>query len=143
MNFFDIQNDLLRENLPRGKNLFGHSQPFPAISNHFQPFPAIPSHSQPFPAIPCHSQPLPAIRMPANEIFPPCRKSTIEQLLTKSYKKNNVHEQTQVNLNFTILSKLLSVLTTISVGDQPLPKYRYASAGSLYPVQIYIAYIYE
>jgi hypothetical protein len=33
---------------------------------------------------------------------------------------------------------LLSALTPINVSDQPLPKYRYASAGSLYPVQVYI-----
>ncbi|CAF4455712.1 unnamed protein product, partial [Adineta steineri] len=37
-----------------------------------------------------------------------------------------------------ILSQLLVVLTPISISGQPLPKYRYASAGNLYPVQVYV-----
>ena len=33
---------------------------------------------------------------------------------------------------------MLSVLLPINTVDQPLPKYRYASAGSLYSIQVYV-----
>lgn len=35
-------------------------------------------------------------------------------------------------------SQLLSCLLQIQLDDSPLPKYRYASAGNLYPVQLYL-----
>ncbi|MEL6764643.1 MAG: amino acid adenylation domain-containing protein, partial [Cyanobacteria bacterium J06607_6] len=35
-------------------------------------------------------------------------------------------------------SQFLSPLKSIELAESPLPKYRYASAGSLYPVQIYV-----
>jgi amino acid adenylation domain-containing protein len=69
-----------------------------------------------------------------NEII---EKSTIEYLLTKCYK-NNFYKISQQSLDFDTLSQLLSVLTPINVDDQSLPKYRYASPESLYPIQVYI-----
>ncbi|CAF4079356.1 unnamed protein product [Adineta steineri] len=70
-----------------------------------------------------------------NEII---ETATIEYLLKKCFNnQNGDHKPLQI-LSFDALSQLLSVLTPINLSDQPLPKYRYASAGSLYPVQIYI-----
>ena len=46
---------------PRGKKLFGHSEPFPSI----------PIHSHPFRAIRIHSHPFPSIRNGRMELFPP------------------------------------------------------------------------
>ncbi|CAF4169364.1 unnamed protein product, partial [Adineta steineri] len=65
-------------------------------------------------------------------------RSTIEKLLKNCYNNNNNEKICLSHLDFDILSQLLGVLTSISISDQPLPKYRYASAGSLYPVQVYI-----
>ena len=56
---------------PRGKKLFGHSQPFPAIRSHSRPFPAIPGHSQPFPVIRSHSKSTPSQRCAGHQIFVP------------------------------------------------------------------------
>ncbi len=36
------------------------------------------------------------------------------------------------------LSRLLAALTSLSIDDIPVAKYRYGSAGSLYPVQLYV-----
>ena len=38
----------------------------------------------------------------------------------------------------TVFSQFLCTLKSISLTESPLPKYRYASAGSLYPVQTYL-----
>ncbi|CAF4082952.1 unnamed protein product, partial [Adineta steineri] len=65
-------------------------------------------------------------------------RSTIEKLLKTCQNSNNNEKISLSHLDFDILSQLLAVLTPISISDQPLPKYLYASAGSLYPVQIYI-----
>jgi amino acid adenylation domain-containing protein len=70
-----------------------------------------------------------------NEII---EKSDIEHLLRKPYCTINVRKNSPLCLNFDSLSQFLSVLTPVVVSDQPLPKYRYASAGSLYCVQAYI-----
>ena len=71
-----------------------------------------------------------------NEII---KKYDIEDLLRKCHNnKNNVHKISHLNLDFNNMCQLLSLLTPINIDDQPLPKYRYASAGNLYPVQIYI-----
>ena len=41
-------------------------------------------------------------------------------------------------IEFTKFSSLLNCLTSFNFENLPFPKYRYASAGGLYPVQIYI-----
>ena len=64
--------------------------------------------------------------------------STMEKLLTQSFNVEWNKKIPWSKVNFDSLSQLLSVFTSINVSDQPLPKYRYASAGSLYPVQVYI-----
>ncbi|CAF1385793.1 unnamed protein product, partial [Adineta steineri] len=70
-----------------------------------------------------------------NETMERC---TIEYLLRKCHNINRNERTSLSHLSFDILSQLLAVLTPINISDQPLPKYRYASAGSLYPVQVYI-----
>jgi hypothetical protein len=70
-----------------------------------------------------------------NEII---EKSMIEDVLRKCYNRRNENRISRSSIDLDILSQLLSVLTPINVSDQPLPKYRYASAGSLYPVQVYV-----
>ncbi|CAF3951285.1 unnamed protein product, partial [Adineta steineri] len=70
-----------------------------------------------------------------NETIERC---TIEYLLRKCYNSNKNEKISLSHLDSDILSQLLAVLTPISISDQPLPKYRYASAGSLYPVQVYV-----
>jgi amino acid adenylation domain-containing protein len=70
-----------------------------------------------------------------NEII---ERSMIEDLLRSCYNRRNHDRISRSNVDLDILSQLLSVLTSINVSDQPLPKYRYASAGSLYPVQVYL-----
>lgn len=42
------------------------------------------------------------------------------------------------NISFIKFSEFLSCLNQLNIDDLPLPKYRYASAGSLYPVQVYL-----
>ena len=66
--------------------------------------------------------------------------SIIEKLLRKCYHMGRNNQISSSKLDFDSLSQLLSVLTPINVSDQLLPKYRYASAGSLYPVQVYIEF---
>ncbi|CAF4205740.1 unnamed protein product [Rotaria sp. Silwood2] len=73
-------------------------------------------------------------------------QSEIQLLLKSVYSTIAISDSTIVSntfvpkqLNLENLSKFLSYLVPIYVSsDQPLPKYRYASAGSLYPVQVYI-----
>ncbi|CAF1412242.1 unnamed protein product [Adineta steineri] len=65
-------------------------------------------------------------------------RSTIEILLKNCHNNNNNEKISLSRLNLDILSQLLAVLTPISISDQSLPKYCYASAGSLYPVQVYV-----
>jgi hypothetical protein len=72
-----------------------------------------------------------------NEII---ERSAIEDILRNCYNRRNDNKILGSSVDFDTLSQLLSVLTPINVSDQPLPKYRYASAGSLYPVQVYIEF---
>ncbi len=65
-------------------------------------------------------------------------KSTIEYLLSQCHNRRGDYRISRSSIDFDTLSQLLSVLTPINVSDLPLPKYRYASAGSLYPVEVYI-----
>ncbi|CAF5087011.1 unnamed protein product, partial [Rotaria sp. Silwood1] len=64
--------------------------------------------------------------------------SEIEYLFRRWFSKNNANTSIKSLLNFNNLSEFLSVLTPITVEDQAIPKYRYASVESLYPVQVYI-----
>ena len=67
--------------------------------------------------------------------------STIEKLMRQSYTMQSNNQICTSNLDFNCLTQLLSVLTPINIStDQLLPKYRYASAGSLYPVQVYVEF---
>ncbi|CAF4352007.1 unnamed protein product, partial [Adineta steineri] len=65
-------------------------------------------------------------------------RSTIEKLLKNCDNSNNNEKISLSHLDSDILSQLLAVLTPISISDQPLPKYRYASIDDLYPVQVYV-----
>ncbi|CAF3842764.1 unnamed protein product, partial [Adineta steineri] len=65
-------------------------------------------------------------------------KSDIEYLLTEWFRRNSTCQAFDSSLNFDSLSRFLSLLISIQLPDQVLPKYRYASAGSLYPVQVYV-----
>ncbi|CAF4030575.1 unnamed protein product, partial [Adineta steineri] len=65
-------------------------------------------------------------------------RSTIEKLLKNGHNSNNNEKISLSHLDSDILSQLLVVLTPISISGQSLPKYRYASAGNLYPVQVYV-----
>ncbi|CAF4028553.1 unnamed protein product, partial [Adineta steineri] len=65
-------------------------------------------------------------------------RSTIEKLLKNGHNSNSNEKISLSHLDSDILSQLLVVLTPISISGQPLPKYRYASAGNLYPVQVYV-----
>ncbi|CAF1209790.1 unnamed protein product [Adineta steineri] len=65
-------------------------------------------------------------------------KSDIEYLLTECYRRNSTCSAIESSLNFDSLGRFLSSLISIHLPDQVLPKYRYASAGSLYPVQVYV-----
>ncbi|CAF2882271.1 unnamed protein product [Rotaria sp. Silwood2] len=66
------------------------------------------------------------------------KKSDIEYLLTKCSCNTIEKKAVKSLLNFNNLSEFLSMLTSINVSNEPLPKYRYASVESLYPVQVYI-----
>nr|ACD54728.1 non-ribosomal peptide synthetase, NRPS-like protein [Adineta vaga] len=70
-----------------------------------------------------------------NEII---TEDDIENLLRKYQSINNGKKVICLNLNSNTLSQFLSVLRPITILDKTSPKYRYASAGSLYPVQVYI-----
>ncbi|UJR18561.1 hypothetical protein I4U23_005468 [Adineta vaga] len=71
-----------------------------------------------------------------NEII---EKSNIEYLFNKCcINKRNIDQIYECGVNFDTLSHLLSLLTPINISTKSLPKYRYASYESLYPVQVYI-----
>ncbi|CAF1593907.1 unnamed protein product, partial [Adineta ricciae] len=66
-------------------------------------------------------------------------RSTIETLLKQCYNMGHDNEKSfSSHISFDTLSTLLAILTPINFSNQPLPKYYYASAGSLYPVQVYV-----
>ncbi|CAF2829448.1 unnamed protein product [Rotaria sp. Silwood2] len=65
-------------------------------------------------------------------------KSQIEYLLRKCCCRMNGSINIKPMLDFNNLSEFLSVLIPSPIGDQTVPKYRYASVGSLYPVQVYV-----
>ena len=65
-------------------------------------------------------------------------RDTIETIFKKCYSMEKTNNLSGSNIDFDNLSQLLAVLIPINISKQFLPKYRYASAGTLYPVQMYI-----
>ncbi|NMF62567.1 non-ribosomal peptide synthetase (plasmid) [Brasilonema octagenarum UFV-E1] len=66
-------------------------------------------------------------------------KPQIDEALIETYVKRQSHRQfLDTPISLTQLSELLNCLLQIKLNGSPLPKYRYPSAGSLYPVQTYI-----
>ena len=62
-----------------------------------------------------------------------------DQALTTAYLKRQSYRQfDQQPLDLQEFSQFLSCLRQLSLPDLPLPKYRYPSAGNLYPVQTYL-----
>ncbi|NEQ79122.1 MAG: amino acid adenylation domain-containing protein [Moorea sp. SIO2I5] len=66
-------------------------------------------------------------------------KPELDELFTQAYLQRQSYRQFLEELiSLEQFSKLLSCLLQIHLDESPLPKYRYASAGSLYPVQTYL-----
>ncbi|NEP58316.1 MAG: amino acid adenylation domain-containing protein [Symploca sp. SIO2G7] len=66
-------------------------------------------------------------------------KPELDELFTQAYLQRQSHRQFLEELMpLEQFSQFLSCLLQIQLDDSPLPKYRYASAGSLYPVQTYL-----
>ena len=62
-----------------------------------------------------------------------------DQALTTAYlKRQSYRKFDQQPLDLQEFSQFLSCLRQLSLPDLPLPKYRYPSAGNLYPVQTYV-----
>ncbi|MGB3298889.1 MAG: amino acid adenylation domain-containing protein [Phormidesmis sp.] len=58
---------------------------------------------------------------------------------TNSFTRRQSHRQfLDKPINLGSFSDFLSELSAHAIADAPLPKYRYASAGSLYPIQTYL-----
>jgi SagB-type dehydrogenase family enzyme len=65
-------------------------------------------------------------------------KPEINQALTQTYLQRQSYRQfLSESIPLTSFSQLLSCLLSLQIPNSPFPKYRYASAGSLYPVQVY------
>ena len=66
-------------------------------------------------------------------------KPELDRVLTETYLKRQSHRQFSPDLiPFDEFSLFLSCQMQIKLDNIPLPKYRYPSAGNLYPVQIYL-----
>ncbi|MBE9033576.1 non-ribosomal peptide synthetase [aff. Roholtiella sp. LEGE 12411] len=63
-------------------------------------------------------------------------KSELEQ--TAYLQRQSYRQFLPQQISLKQFSKFLNCLQQIQLGDYPLPKYRYPSAGSLYPVQTYL-----
>ncbi|AOW98937.1 hypothetical protein BJP34_05265 [Moorena producens PAL-8-15-08-1] len=61
-----------------------------------------------------------------------------ESLIQKYLERQSYRQFLSQPLSLRQLSKFLSCLQQMKLDDYPLPKYRYPSAGSLYPVQTYL-----
>jgi len=67
-------------------------------------------------------------------------KPELNEQFTQAYLQRQSYRQFVDELiPFEQFSEFLSCLLQIKLDDSPLPKYRYASAGSLYPVQTYLS----
>jgi amino acid adenylation domain-containing protein len=66
-------------------------------------------------------------------------KPEFDEVLTQAYLQRQSYRQfLDKPIPLKQLSQFLSCLLQIKVDGSPLPKYRYASAGGLYPVQTYL-----
>ncbi|MBW4676163.1 MAG: amino acid adenylation domain-containing protein [Desmonostoc geniculatum HA4340-LM1] len=66
-------------------------------------------------------------------------KPKFDQILTQEYLQRQSYRQFQDEpISLEMFSQFLSCLLQMQLEDSPLPKYRYPSAGSLYPVQTYL-----
>jgi hypothetical protein len=62
-----------------------------------------------------------------------------DEALTQAYLERQSYRQfQQYPLELQRFSQFLSCLRQLKLGDIPLPKYLYPSAGNLYPVQTYV-----
>jgi amino acid adenylation domain-containing protein len=61
-----------------------------------------------------------------------------EALLNAYISRRSYRKYTDTPISFEQFSNFLSGLMQVEIEDAPFPKYRYASAGSLYPVQSYL-----
>jgi len=69
----------------------------------------------------------------------PLIRPELDRELSTLYTERRTHRVfAQAALGFEQISALLSCLLQMPADDSPLPKYRYPSAGSLYPVQTYL-----
>ena len=64
----------------------------------------------------------------------------LDESLIESYyvQRRSYRKMLSTPIPFAQLSQLLSCLAQFQIGDSLFPKYRYGSAGSLYPVQTYL-----
>ncbi len=66
-------------------------------------------------------------------------KPQIDEELTQTYVKRRSYRQfLDTPISFAQFSEFLNCLLQIKLDGSPLPKYRYPSAGNLYPVQTYL-----
>nr|DAB41917.1 TPA_exp: ArzO - NRPS (Cy, A, Ox, PCP) [Fischerella sp. PCC 9339] len=66
-------------------------------------------------------------------------KPQFDEVLIQTYvKRQSYRHFLDTPIPFAQFSELLSCLLQIKLNNAPLPKYRYASAGNLYPVQTYL-----
>ncbi|HEC84258.1 MAG TPA: amino acid adenylation domain-containing protein, partial [Thioploca sp.] len=83
----------------------------------------------------------PGLRQPLSEQTSiPLFQPEFDETLTQTYLERQSYRQFVVEpISFQQLSLLLSSLLQMKVAGAPLPKYRYPSAGNLYPVQTYLS----
>jgi len=66
-------------------------------------------------------------------------KPKFDEIVTQEYLQRQSYRQFQdESISLELFSQFLSCLLQMQLEDSPLPKYRYPSAGSLYPVQTYL-----
>jgi amino acid adenylation domain-containing protein len=66
-------------------------------------------------------------------------KRNFDETLTQTYFQRQTYRQfLSQPILLNQFSQLISCLLQLNLPEFPLPKYRYASAGSLYPVQVYL-----
>ncbi|ACL75339.1 non-ribosomal peptide synthetase [Ruminiclostridium cellulolyticum] len=82
----------------------------------------------------------PGARQYRNESFIQLRKPEInEEYINKNFvERRSYRKFLKQNIEFEQLSKLLSNLMQVKIADIVWPKYRYGSAGGVYPIQTYI-----
>ncbi|ELR97624.1 non-ribosomal peptide synthetase [Gloeocapsa sp. PCC 73106] len=81
----------------------------------------------------------PGIRILDNQPKIQLNKPDVDETLTQTYLRRQSHRQfLPESIQINNFSQLLNCLLQLNLPKYPLPKYRYASAGSLYPVQVYL-----